>query len=488
MPNPAVYWIETAMEANRRDFTVPEGSTEQMPEHGGPTRSSRALALVLLAMHDAYFSVPGYTGPGAGGAPTWLPGLAAPPGVGNPEAAMAGAALGALRGLFTAKRQQEAFTQAMVGFQPTIPMDADSLAWGAEVARAVLDARKSDLNLIDPDSPYAKGRYRHRSDPFAPKPQELHGQLWGACKPFLVPRQTLAEPPQWSGAAAPDQAFYDLEFADVLHKGALTGHTRSAEDTTTGIFWAYDGADRLGTPPRLYCQVAFAVLKDLAPAPAIGTDDYLRLFALMGAAMADSGIQAWYWKYHYDLWRPVVGIREADDSLGPRMGLPAGNITHAQPDWAPLGAPATNQGKRGTPPFPAYPSGHATFGTAAMQVLRRFIEAKGWGGNATHPDASDNIPFTFISDELNGENRDPDGSLRPRHNRKFDSLWQAVLENSVSRVFLGVHWRFDGITRKGAGGKAEHAAILPQTPADIGDVGGVWLGRKIGNHVMDHGF
>jgi vanadium chloroperoxidase len=44
-----------------------------------------------------------------------------------------------------------------------------------------------------------------------------------------------------------------------------------------------------------------------------------------------------------------------------------------QPDWLPLGAPLTNAtGKNFTPHFPAYPSGHATFGAAAFHITRRF--------------------------------------------------------------------------------------------------------------------
>jgi hypothetical protein len=39
--------------------------------------------------------------------------------------------------------------------------------------------------------------------------------------------------------------------------------------------------------------------------------------------------------------------------------------------WTPLGAPNTNRKKPGiTPAFPAYTSGHATFGTAVLEVVR----------------------------------------------------------------------------------------------------------------------
>ena len=40
-----------------------------------------------------------------------------------------------------------------------------------------------------------------------------------------------------------------------------------------------------------------------------------RLFALINVAMADAGISAWYHKYTFQFWRPVLGIREYDDSF-----------------------------------------------------------------------------------------------------------------------------------------------------------------------------
>lgn len=55
MQDPILFWNEVAMEVNKNDHT---GNMEG--EHqGGPTLSSRALAIVHLAMHDAYFGVRG---------------------------------------------------------------------------------------------------------------------------------------------------------------------------------------------------------------------------------------------------------------------------------------------------------------------------------------------------------------------------------------------------------------------------------------------
>ena len=83
-----------------------------------------------------------------------------------------------------------------------------------------------------------------------------------------------------------------------------------------------------------------------------------------------------------------------------------------------------------TPPFPAYPSGHAGFGGALFETLRLFY-------------GRDDIAFTFISDEFNGVTSDNEGNVRPFMPRDFTSLSQAEEENGQSRIYLGIHWAFD---------------------------------------------
>jgi hypothetical protein len=147
--------------------------------------------------------------------------------------------------------------------------------------------------------------------------------------------------------------------------------------------------------------------------------------------MADAGIAIWESKFHYDLWRPVTGIREADPGTGPTGRGDGNNRTHGDVNFSPLGAPASNlQGPNFTPPFPAYPSGHAGFGGALFQTLRRFY-------------GTDDIPFTFISDEFNGRTADNNGNIRPLIPRSFNLLSEAEEENGQSRIYLGIHWSFD---------------------------------------------
>ena len=77
---------------------------------------------------------------------------------------------------------------------------------------------------------------------------------------------------------------------------------------------------------------------------------------------ADAGISAWECKYFANFWRPITAIREAGTDGNPG--------TAADPAWTPLGAQADNgNGTNFTPPFPAYTSGHATFGAAAFRTI-----------------------------------------------------------------------------------------------------------------------
>src|SRR5207249_11581020 len=73
---------------------------------------------------------------------------------------------------------------------------------------------------------------------------------------------------------------------------------------------------------------------------------------------------------------------------------------------------------------------------------------------------TDNIAFTFVSDEFNGMTSDNQGNVRPRLARRFSSLSQAEEENGQSRIYLGIHWAFDkteGITQ---GRSEEHTSEL----------------------------
>lgn len=344
-----------------------------------------------------------------------------------------------------------------------------SQGFGTQVGLDYIAARKADMPFLG-ERPYAPtGPYEHDADPLSPG-QGFFGTKWGDASPFLpgMTLQALAPPAGRTGphAFAPDN-FYAAEFEEVMRHGALGAGARTPEQEETGLFWAYDGAEEIGTPPRLYMQAVLAVLDRRGP---LSPTALLEALSACAVAMGDASIQAWHYKYSdaHMLWRPVLGIRRAE----PLPGTPR------DPWWIPLGKPDTNTRHVGsTPDFPAYPSGHATFGAACFETLRRWVRAReglGFGdGDA------DTIGFSLVSDELNGRNTDPrDGLPRRRVTRQYAGLWDAIRDNSESRIWRGVHWRMDGISRRDAmTGKTVHGR--PDTPGEVGSIGGVRLGLDI---------
>lgn len=456
------YWNDVLQEADRVSHTTLVAS-----EAGsrGPTGASRAYAIVHLAMHDAYFSI--QPSPVHG---TYLAAPpAAPPGS-SADAAVAAAAHATLSKLYPSQKAMLDRKHLDAGLAGAGV--ADGHVQGLAVAAAILDLRKNDPGLGDDGYAASVARGRHRVDPANPT-QGFHAPFYGArSRCFAVTTRHRLDAPPAIGSPAYDSAVNEVRGKGIAPEtmGTLppADSPRTREETLVGLFWAYDGAKGLGTPLRLYNQI----VRRVAEAKMNTIDQNARLFALVNAAMGDAGILAWDDKYFHDLWRPVVGIREHDPSMGP-TGQGGNTIDPGcDPSWLPLGAPKTNEpGKKNfTPPFPAYPSGHASFGAAALQVTRRFYDVVDDGPDQLAHD------LEFVSEELNGVNVDNQGTVRPRHVRDFPGgLWQMIEENGRSRVNLGVHWVFDAFAVDPASGDMD----LTQ------NLGGVRLGRDIANDVFD---
>lgn len=466
------FWIDMSMECVRRDHTSALSPGDQK----GPFLSARALGMALAALNDANAYA-------SGRAP--LLNIAATPGLSgaNPEVSGAAACAQVLRLRYPNQAQllEPAWLHWLEYFELGLagsPAEMAGRAFGTLV-------HKKGFN--DPDNA-AADQYTPTGDPYAHKapPTQLTqgyaGAIWGNSTPLLATRVTDFPPPpgRISDTVVNPTPHFEADFAKVAAKGdtnrtpGLLG-IRTLPQEVVGVAWGYDGPSELGTPPRLYMQVVLTVLDSIeAGMPdQLSPVDELAIIAGIGVAMADAAIDAWFYKYAptHMMWRPAVGIREA---------VPGNGVT--DPNWLPLGRPDTNGVGLGlTPDFPAYPSGHATFGAAAFQLLRLFLVEKG----AATFDANgvDDISFDFVSDEFNGRNKDPK-TKQPRDHLTLglDSLWQAITDNSVSRVYLGVHWQFDGITTRNAADTDDEFGI-PSSPSELGKTGGVWLGAKIANEI-----
>jgi hypothetical protein len=159
-----------------------------------------------------------------------------------------------------------------------------------------------------------------------------------------------------------------------------------------------------------------------------------RLFALLNMAQADATFAIWDAKYTYNFWRPVTAI--------PAAGTDGNPDTAADPTWTPFLV---------TPNHPSYTSGHSGVSGAAAAVLAAFF-------------GTDDIAFSFSSDSL------------PGVTRSYASFSAALQECSDSRVYAGIHWRFDVQVGQVMGGEVGAYIfghfLRPASEGEDGDSGG----------------
>jgi hypothetical protein len=347
-----------------------------------PPIASRALAIVHTAIYDSVNAIERTHEPYA------VDVLAAPST--SAEAAVAAAARAALVSLLPA--QQATFDAALTASLATIPDGAAEnlgVALGANVAAQMLALRAND-------GATAVVNYTPGSDPgdWQTTPPANAAALfpqWPDVTPFTMSSGSQFSP---SNIPALTSAAYTAAFNEVKSLGDINSITRTADQTAIARFWA--NGSGTATPPGHLNVLAKVVAQQQGNSLAQNA----RLFAMLNVAMADAAIMAWNAKFATDYWRPVTAIRVADDT-NPNTAQDA--------NWTPLIT---------TPPFPSYVSGHSSFSGAAAAVLEHFF-------------GTDNIAFTLPS-----ENQQVAA-------RSFDSFSEAAQESADSRLYGGIHWRFD---------------------------------------------
>lgn len=277
-------------------------------------------------------------------------------------------------------------------YAPTVAPEVvqRSLRRGRAVAAAIFAWSKQDgghegylYNLpLSYSPPQGEGLWT----PTPPQYQRAMQPFWGQNRPFAMPTaDACALPPPAPYSTSPASALF-LEAMEVY----TTVQTLTPAQREIALYWA-DDPILTATPPGHSLAIATQVLRQEGASLADAAETYARL----GVALADAFIACWHDKFTYNRLRPITYIQRVID--------PTWNATE-------LTDPVR------TPPFPEYPSGHATEAGAAATVLTYLF------GSA--------YPFTDESQVRLG--------FAPRH---YATFWEAAEEAAQSRLYGGIHFR-----------------------------------------------
>lgn len=380
--DPVVYWNNVLLDTYRLG--------------GAPGPLARGGAMMHAAIYDAVNSITTVGQPYV--YQTSAPGA-------STKHAIAHAAHDTLASVFPSVDFSDELTGALTGAGPDT---GNGSAVGKAAAAAMISARTGDGSTDT--TPYVPGtepgHWRPTGSGNAVTPN------WGRVKPFTATSAAQFRAPLPGGSTTMPQLLASAEYAaqvnEVKELGGATSATRTPEQTDIAFFWANDLDGTYKPHGQLYAHSQI-----VAGDKGLNTPEKARLFAKVGLALADAAIISWDSKYQtaIDLWRPETAIQLADTD---------GNAAISpDPAWRPL---SKNRAEVPfSPAFPAYTAGHAVFGGAWAGAMRGFF-------------GTDAIAFTATTEDPHAVGV----------TRTFTSFTAAAEENARSRVYLGVHYRFDG--------------------------------------------
>jgi hypothetical protein len=226
---------------------------------------------------------------------------------------------------------------------------------------------------------------------------------FGAVTPWVMKTGSQFRP---APPPALDSPTWTKDVAEVRDLGGRASATRTAEQTNIGRFWFFTGP-----------QTWNPILRQVVAAKNMNLVDTARLFALVAMAGNDAYIAVLEAKYHFNFWRPITAIRNAD--------LSKNQATPRDASWLPFGD---------TPMHPEYPCAHCIASTAAGTVIQKVV------GN-------DVAEITMTS------------PTAPGVTRKWTRIQDYLDEVSMARIYGGFHYRFSTTAGEDMGRKIAELAV-----------------------------
>ncbi|WPP52669.1 vanadium-dependent haloperoxidase [Catalinimonas niigatensis] len=338
----------------------------------------RTLSMVHLAMHDALnaispqFEQYAYQGKNSGA---------------NPIAAASQAAYEVLLNAYPERKDtiQTVFEMWMMKVSESKAKE-EGVVLGKSTAQAIIEMREGDGHLEQGGyTPMTKpGDYQYTPgwDEWVLKPD------FDFARPFAMDTVTQFRSSKPPTLMSED---YSASFQEVKAYGRKNSKVRTTDETNYAHWWAEfaeHGWNRIG---RITARQRALPLLETA-----------RMFALINMDIYDIYLASLESKYYYDTWRPYTAIRNADVDENPE--------TIADPNWEP---------EMQTPPWPEYPSAHASVAAGSAEIL-------------THVYGTPDIAFEMESTS----------ALTDAKRRSYANLDSAASDCADSRIMNGYHFRF----------------------------------------------
>lgn len=345
------------------------------------------MAYVHIAIYDAVNAIDGRHRPFAvtpSGAVSWA----------SEESATAAAAHAVLVSFYPL--QQHYLDSVYTAFLAALPDDAaraKGVAIGEDAAQKFLTLRSGDgRNAAVAYTFLPPGPGVYQLTPGAPPPPATPQAPWIAqFRPF-----TMTSPSQFRAPGPPrlGSRRYARDFNETKLYGVHDNSARSPEQTENGLFYAENPGNQLSRNIRL-----------ISTAHGFSLPDNARFFAQLYVTIADGVIAAWDSKYHYNAWRPVTAIRNAD--------IDGNRETQPDPTWLPLVV---------TPGHPEYPAAHGCVTGGLAYALEKFFRTS-------------HLAITLTSTSVTGV---------PLAQHSFSNIHEIVTEVINARVYGGMHYRTSG--------------------------------------------